>query len=139
MFPLSITQYVQLGTAAIALLFSAYLGYSYEHNRFMAFKAQTEAIARVQEAQVNSINKQQALVTKGIKDEYDAKLTAIRNYYKPTSVWNNSSSGQVPGLSAAPSATDVITSYNVLAGQCAEATQQLVSLQKWLNEQIGVK
>ena len=139
MFPLSITQYVQFGIAAIALLFSAYLGYSYEHNRFMAFKAEVEATARLQEAQVNSINKQQALVTKGIKDEYDAKLTAIRNYYKSTSVWNNSSSSQVPGLSAAPSATDVIASYNVLAGQCAEATQQLVSLQKWLNEQIGIK
>ena len=139
MFPLSITQYVQFGIAAIALLFSAYLGYSYEHNRFMAFKAEVEATARLQEAQVNSINKQQALVTKGIKDEYDAKLTAIRNYYKSTSVWNNSSSGQVPGLSAASSATDVIASYNVLAGQCAEATQQLVSLQKWLNEQIGIK
>ena len=139
MFPLSITQYVQFGIAAIALLFAAYLGYSYEHNRFMAFKAEVEATARLQEAQVNSINKQQALVTKGIKDEYDAKLTAIRNYYKSTSVWNNSSSGQVPGISTAPSATDVIASYNVLAGQCAEATQQLVSLQKWLNEQIGIK
>lgn len=139
MFPLSITQYVQFGITAIALLFSAYLGYSYEHSRFMAFKAEVEATARLQEAQVNSINKQQALVTKGIKDEYDAKLTAIRNYYKSTSVWNNSSSGQVPGLSAAPSATDVITSYNVLAGQCAESTQQLISLQKWLNEQIGIK
>jgi hypothetical protein len=139
MFPLSIGLYVKLGAIAIAVLFSAYLGYSFEHSRFMAFKAQVEATAKLQEAQVNSINKQQALVTKGIKDEYDAKLTAIRNYYKSTSVWNNSSSGQVPGLSAAPSATDVITSYNVLAGQCAEATQQLVSLQKWLNEQIGIK
>ena len=139
MFHLSITQYVQFGIAAIALLFSAYLGYSYEHSRFMAFKAQVEATARLQEEKVSSINKQQELVTRGIKDEYDAKLTAIRNYYKSTSVWNNSSSGQVPGISAAPSATDVIASYNVLAGQCAEATQQLVSLQKWLNEQIGIK
>jgi hypothetical protein len=93
----------------------------------------------VQEAEVKSIQKQQALVTKGIKDEYDAKLSAVRNYYKSTSMWNNASGSQVPGISAAPSSADVITAYNVLAGQCAEATLQLVQLQKWLNEQVGIK
>jgi hypothetical protein len=54
-------------------------------------------------------------------------------------VWNNTSSGKVSGISAAPSATDVIASYNILAGKCSETTQQLVSLQSWLNEQMGIK
>jgi ABC-type protease/lipase transport system fused ATPase/permease subunit len=36
MLPLT---YLKLGTAAVALLLSAYLGYSFEHSRFVAFKA----------------------------------------------------------------------------------------------------
>jgi hypothetical protein len=43
------------------------------------------------------------------------------------------------GLSTAPSVTDVIASYNQLASSCAETTQQLVSLQEWLNQQVGIK
>jgi hypothetical protein len=131
--------YVKLGAAAVAVLFSAYLGYSFEHSRFMAFKQEVESVARTQEAKIESITKQQALVTKGIQDEHEAKLAALRNYYKSTSVWNNASGSKVPGISAAPSATDVITAYNELAGQCAQTTLMLVDLQKWLNEQIGVK
>ena len=125
--------------AVVAFLLGAGAGWKYEHGRFMAFKEEVVVVAAKQEAQVESIHKQQALVTKGIKDEYDAKLSAVRNYYKSTSVWNNTSGSKVPGLSAAPSSADVITAYNVLAGQCSETTLQLVQLQKWLNEQIGIK
>ena len=45
----------------------------------------------------------------------------------------------MPGISTAPSATDVITAYNELAGRCAETTLMLIDLQKWLNEQMGLK
>lgn len=115
------------------------LGWKYEHNRFVAFRVQVESTAKIQEAKIESIEKQQKLVTKGIEDEYNAKLTAIRNYYKSTSVYNNTSSGKVPSNGTTPSATDVIASYNLLAGQCAETTQQLVSLQDWIKDQIGIK
>jgi len=138
MFPLPISAYVCGGLVLISVLC---FGYGrYEHNRYVTFKAQVESIAKVQEAKIESIEKQQKLVTKGIEDEYNAKLSAIRNYYKSTSVYNNSSSSKVPSNNAAtPSATDVIASYNLLAGACAETTQQLVSLQDWVREQIGVK
>jgi hypothetical protein len=112
-----------------------YLG----NSRYVTLKAQIESVAKVQEAHVESITKQQALVTKGIEDEYNAKLAAIRNYYKSTSVWNNPSSSKVSGLSAAPNATDVITAYNLLAGQCAETTAQTIALQDWVKQQIGIK
>jgi hypothetical protein len=45
----------------------------------------------------------------------------------------------VSGISPAPSATDVITSYNILAGQCAETTAQTIALQDWLKQQMGIK
>ena len=131
-------QFLAIG-AVVVFLSGLGAGWKYEHNRFMDFKESVAVEAAKQEAKVESITKQQELVTKGIKDEYDAKLTSVRNYYKSTSVWNNASGSQVPGISAAPSTADVVTAYNVLAGQCAETTLQLVQIQKWLNEQIGIK
>ena len=137
MFPLPISTWIMVALSVAAL---GGIGYGkYQHNKYVTFKAEVEATAKIQEAKVESINKQQALVTKGIENEYNAKLAALRNYYASTSVWNNGSSSKVPGLSTAPSATDVITAYNILAGKCAESTQQLISLQDWLREQSGIK
>lgn len=126
-----------VGLSVIAL---AGFGYGkYQHNKYVTFKAEVESAAKIQEAKVESITKQQALVTKGIENEYEAKLAAVRNYYKSTSVWNNGSTSKMSGLSTAPSATDVITAYNLLAGQCAETTTQTIALQDWIKAQIGVK
>ena len=124
--------------AAVSFLLGAGAGWKFEHNRFVTFKTEVESAAKVQEAEVKSIQKQQALVTKGIQDEYDAKLNAVRNYYKSTSVWNSNGS-KVSGLSTAPSATDVIAAYNLLAGQCAETTAQTIALQDWIKQQVGIK
>ena len=125
-----------LGGLCLILFGSGYwMGYS----RYIEYKKSVEIIAKTQEAKVESITKQHELVTKGITNEYEAKLSALRNYYKSTSVWNNPSSSKVSGISTAPTVADVATAYNLLAGQCAEATQQLVSLQEWTNQQIGIK
>ena len=139
MFPLSVLTYVKAGLFTVVLCSVFYFGYHIGNSKYVSLKQETELLAKAQEAQVESITKQQKLVTKGIQDEYEAKLSAIRNYYKSTSVWNNPSSNKVSGLSTAPSVTDVISAYNVLAGQCAETTAQVVELQKWINEQVGIK
>ena len=139
MFPLSILTYVKAGFLTVVLCSVFYFGYHIGNSKYVSLKQETELLAKTQEAQVESITKQQKLVTKGIQDEYEAKLSAIRSYYKSTSVWNNPSSSKVSGLSAAPTVADVTTAYNVLAGQCAETTAQVVELQKWINEQIGIK
>jgi hypothetical protein len=137
MFPLPITTWIMVALSVIAL---GGFGYGkYQHNKYVTFKAEVEAAAKAQEAHVESITKQQALVTKGIENEYEAKLAAVRNYYKSTSVWNNGSTSKVSGLSTAPSATDVITAYNLLAGQCAETTVQTIALQDWIKAQVGIK
>ena len=139
MLPLSVLTYVKAGLFTVVLCSVFYFGYHIGNSKYVSLKQETELLAKAQEAQVESITKQQTLVTKGIQDEYEAKLSAIRNYYKSTSVWNNPSSSKVSGLSTAPSVTDVISAYNVLAGQCAETTAQVVELQKWINEQVGIK
>ena len=125
-----------LGGLCLILFGSGYwMGYS----RYIEYKKSVEIIAKTQEAKVESIQKQHELVTKGIANEYEAKLTALRNYYKSTSVWNNPSSSKVSGISTAPTVADVATAYNLLAGQCAATTQQVVSLQDWINAQIDIK
>jgi hypothetical protein len=138
MFPLSTLTYVKIGVAVLLLSGIYFAGWHTRDKDYMAYKAEVEATAKAQEVHIESIKKQQDLVTKGIQNEYDAKIAAIRNYYKSTSVWNGNGS-KMSGLSTAPSATDVISSYNQLASSCAETTQQLVSLQEWINAQIGIK
>jgi hypothetical protein len=130
--------YVKIIAAVVCVLGIFYAGWHTRDVDYMAFKKEVESVAKMQEAKIESITKQQALVTKGIQDEHEAKLAAVRNYYKSTSVWNNASGSTMPGISAAPSATDVIAAYNELAGRCAETTLMLVDLQKWLNAQVGV-
>ena len=139
MFPLPISLYVKIGVAVLLLCGVYFAGWHSRDKDYMAFKTRVEAEGKAQEVHIESIKKQQELVTKGIENEYNAKLAAIRNYYKSTSVWNNPSSGKVSGLSPAPSATDVITAYNLLAGQCAETTAQTIALQDWVKSQIGIK
>ena len=116
-----------------------YAGWHLRDVDFMAYKKEVEHTAKTQEEKVKSVRSQQELVTKGIKDEYDAKLSALRNYYKSTSVWNNNGSSTVPGISTTPKSADVISSYNELASNCAQTTLMLVELQKWINEQVGIK
>jgi hypothetical protein len=130
---------IKLIIAGVLLITAFASGWGLRNRDFKEYKLEVSNAAKAQEAHVESIKKQQALVTKGIENEYEAKLSAIRQYYKSTSVWNNPSSSKVSGISPAPSATDVIASYNILAGQCAETTAQTIALQDWLKQQMGIK
>jgi hypothetical protein len=131
--------YWKLGIAGALLIVAFSTGWYVRNLDYKAFKLEVLNTAKAQEAHVESITKQQALVTKGIANEYDAKIAALRNYYKSTSVWNNPSSGSVSGISAAPSTANVIAAYNEIAGLCAETTAQTIALQDWIKQQIGVK
>jgi hypothetical protein len=129
-----------VGAVLAAFAFGLWKGYSYEHEKFLTFKAQVVAETKIQEAKVESITKQQDIVTKGITNEYEAKLAAIRNYYSSFGLRNPSTSGkQVPRLPSAPEGIDAATAYTVLAGQCTETTLMLTSLQDWVNAQVGIK
>ena len=131
--------YWKLGIAGALLIVAFSTGWYVRNLDYQAFKLEVLNTAKAQEAHVESITKQQALVSKGIANEYDAKIAALRNYYKSTSVWNNPSSGSVSGISAAPSTANVIAAYNEIAGLCAETTAQTIALQDWIKQQIGVK
>jgi len=134
MFPLPISTYIYAGLILIAV---AGFGYgSYEHKNYINYKNEVETLAKQQEAKVESEKQQQALVNKGIQDEYDAKLALLRQYY--ANGVRKSSSSSLPTISSAKSLADATSAYAILAGQCSETTLQLIELQKWINEQIGI-
>jgi hypothetical protein len=131
--------YWKLAIAGAILVVAFSTGWYVRNLDYQAFKLEVLNTAKAQEAHVESITKQQALVSKGIANEYDAKIAALRNYYKSTSVWNNPSSSSVSGISAAPSTANVIAAYNEIAGLCAETTAQTIALQDWIRQQVTIK
>ena len=135
MFPLPISTWVMVGLTVFAL---AGFGYGkYEHNKYVTYKAEVENIAKAQEAHVESIQKQHQLVTKGISDEYDAKLALIRQYY--ANGVRSPSTSNVSNLSDTTKLFDASTAYNQLASNCAQTTLMLTELQRWINDQMGIK
>lgn len=138
MFPLPILTWVKIGAVVFALGFAYYKGYSGEHDKFIAFKAQVEAQGKIQEAKNESVQKQSDLVSKGIKNEYEAKLAAVRNYYG--GLQHPSASGsKLSGISNPTSGANESPAYYKLAESCSETTVQTLALQDWILQQAGVK
>lgn len=137
MFPLPMLTWVKIGAAVLALGLAYYKGYSGEHDKFVAFKAQVEAQAKIQEAKNDSIKKQSDLVNKGIQNEYEAKLAAVRNYY--SGLQRNTSGSSVPGIPNSTIGANESAAYYKLAESCSETTVQVIALQDWILQQAGVK
>lgn len=134
MFPLPIISWIMIALSVVAL---GGIGYGrYESNRYHTYRAEVEEMAKAQEAHIESLKKQQTLATQGIEKEYNAKLALIRQYYANGV---QSGSNKMPGLSPTTSIADATAIYNVLAGQCAETTQQAVSLIEWVRTQIELQ
>ena len=131
MFPFNIITWVKIGAIATAIAFSYWKGYSGEHERFVKFKAEVEAVGKAQEIANQSAAEIAAVITEGVKDEYEARIVALRNYYT-NRVQSNPRGSNLPTVSGAAPRVDESTGNPVFVGQCAEVTQQLVSLQKWV-------
>ena len=133
MFPLSINNWIMVGLSVIAMAGFTYG--RYQHNQYIEFKQEIAVAVAKKEAENISIQKQSDLVNKGIKNEYEAKISALRNYY--SSGLRNSSSGE---LSAIPQSTISIDGKATnLQLACAYTTQQLISLQDWIKQQAEIK
>ena len=115
-----------------------FAGWHTRDRDFTIYKDHVRIAAEKQQAENESIQKQQALINKGIQDEYDAKLSLLRQYYA-NGVRNNNGASTVSGISSTTKLSDAIAAYNQLASDCAATTLQVVTLQQWVNEQLGVK
>lgn len=72
--------------------------------------------------------KRQDIITQGIQNEYKANITRLRNTYGR--VYDSASASTNPTKGANGASTNLLL-------DCAITTQQLVSLQDWLNAQIA--
>jgi hypothetical protein len=129
--------YVKIGVA-IALLLGAFAsGWSLRNRDFMDFKREVDNVAKAQDAHNKAVEQQHQVINEGIKNEYEGKLAAVRNYYSGMQL--NPSSRPMSGISSAPKGTDAETAYPILAGQCAETTLQVNLWQEWATQNGLIK
>ena len=115
-----------------------FAGWHTRDRDFTIYKDQVRIEAEKAQAHTESIQKQQEITTKGIQNEYDAKLALLRQYYA-NGVRNNNGSNTMSSISTTSKLSDAIAAYNQLASDCAATTLQVVTLQQWINEQIAIK
>jgi len=129
--------YIKVGLLVVLVCGIFFAGWHTRDRDFTVYKLEQQAIVEKQLAENEAIKKQQEIVTKGIQDEYDAKLTMLRQYY--ANGVRQSGTGPMSGISSTSKLSDAIAAYNQLASDCAATTLQTVTLQQWVNEQLGVK
>jgi len=133
MFPLPISTWIMVALSVAAL---GGLGYGkYESAKYDAYVSKAELAAKEQEMINQAKAKEANQVTEKVKNDYENKLALIKHTYGGMRL---SSSGETSAVSQSTSSTDGTPSDPKFIEKCAITTQQLVSLQGWLNEQIGI-
>jgi hypothetical protein len=132
-FLLSPLQKLGLLTIVSAVVFFAgyYKGYKSENEKFVAFKNEVAIIGKAQNEIVKQIESKQKIITEGIKNEYQAKLSALELRYRR--MLNNTNPDQLSRIPEPARAAYEASQDFVL--DCAFTTQQLVSLQDWIKLQ----
>ena len=121
---------------ALAISAVAGIGYGkYESAKYDAYVAKVEAQAKEQELINKAKAKEAAQVTEKVKNDYQNKLDILKRTYSGMRLPGTSQTGSVSGTA---STTDGTPADPKFIEKCAITTQQLVSLQAWLNEQIGI-
>ena len=133
MFPLPISVYIYAACAVLAL---GGLGYGkYESAKYDAYVSKVELAAKEQELMNKSKAKEAAQVNEKVKNDYENRIALIKRTYGGMRLTNPNPTGTV---STTPSGTDGTPTDSQFITKCAMTTQQLVSLQGWLSEQIGI-
>ena len=113
-----------------------FAGWHTRDRDFTIYKDQIRIVAEKQQAQTDAKIKEQEIINENIKQTYEARLTSIHSFY---SGMLDTRSGVV---SSDPNATITINgqTHNVLlvAEQCAQTTEQLMTLQDWVNQQVNL-
>jgi len=121
----------------IALVFGGFSsGFYIEHLRFSDYVDQVKIVAEKQLAENKAKIKEQEIINENVAKSYQDNISNIHAFYGRML---DTSSGAM-----SPNGTATITingqAYNLLsvAEQCAQTTQQLESLQDWINQQVGL-
>lgn len=113
---------------AVVVLVTGY-GWKVEHDRLTDFKAGVIAAGEAQNEKTREVIKRHEKAALDAQNDYSRRIADVRAYYR---MFYGSGGGKLPPIANSSSGFDGAASYHVLAGQCAETTQQLVSLQAWV-------
>ena len=121
----------------IALVFGGFSsGFYIEHLRFVDYVDQVKIVAEKQLAENKAKAKEQEIINENVAKTYQDNISNIHAFY---SRMLDTGSG---AMSTNGTATITINgeTHNLLsvAEQCAQTTQQLVSLQDFINQQAGL-
>lgn len=119
------------GAIVITFLAGFVGGCEHEKREFDEYKATIEANAAAQKREADNINQQNQQKAKEVESDYEKRIAAIRKSYAGM---HNSGSCSMPYKSSSPAGTYARPTYDVLAESCAETTEQLVELQKFIRE-----
>jgi hypothetical protein len=131
MFPLPMLTYIKIAAVAAALAFAYYKGYSGEHEKFVKFQAEVAAVGKAQEVINEAKVKEHETISTSISNQYEARLSAIHNYYADR-VQPNPYSGNVPSVSKPTACPNASPANAEFTRQCAETTLMLTELQNWI-------
>ena len=137
MIPIPSTLMLKVGAAIALCALMYFLGYSHEHKKFVAYKADIAALGKAQELLNAALTEKHELISTSIKDEYEASLSAVHNYYSDRV--RNTSSSPMPTVSKPAKCPIAATTDTVSARQCAETTLMLTELQKWVKGVTNAK
>lgn len=116
----------------IGCIFCVFLGWYPEHLELVNYKEKVLADAKVQEQHNKDLEKQRKLENAKITSDYANQLAIIKRLY-------NTSGSKLSGPSAALVSVNGYTADPVFAEQCANTTAQLVSLQQFIKDQVGLQ
>ena len=121
--------------AALSLAAVGGIGYGkYQSVKYDAYVSKVEAIAATQEAKNQFTVKQQNFINQATKESYETKLSALKSYYGGLRQPSGNS------MSVLPNSTLGINGETTnLQLACAYTTQQLVSLQDFIRQQLEIK
>jgi hypothetical protein len=129
--PLNVYIYIFLGVMSLAAF-----GYGkYQSVKYDSYVAKVEAAAQYQELTNKSKAKEAAQVNEKVKNDYENRIALIKRTYGGMRL---SSSDQTGAVSKSTSSTDGTPADPKFIEKCAMTTQQLVSLQGWIGEQVGI-
>ena len=129
LFPSALWMKIGAIFALCALMY--FLGWNNEHKKFVAFQAEIAALGKAQETINAAKVKEHENLSESIKSEYDARLSAVHNYYADR-VQPNPSSSNLPTVSKPTSCPNVSTPDTGFIRRCAQTTLQLTELQRWV-------
>lgn len=101
---------------------------------FRNYKTQIANAVAAQDKHADEVEANYKRITEDLQNEHQKSIDDLRAYYANRMRTSNGS-GQVSRLPDPPRSIDAVpTDALPIAGQCAETTQQLIDLQKWVSE-----